>query len=333
MDLSIVIPYVHSYPEIIQTLFAFQNELIDENYTFEIIIVENREVDPYTNRFLHYFRVPRSREFIRYFFEEVPCGPAARMKGAVEARGKYLMFCDAHTQPGKNTLPLLVDLLEGNSNVGSVHGSTMYSHVDLKRGAGCHYDLFGGDINLRSHFHGRYQRCKCLEPYRVAGASLAYMMVRREEFLALRGYHPECRGYPHPEGYVPLKYQMCGLECWSVPSAWHLHSLYPRNYGTRPKVHIEIEGEKYLLVGNDNLVRNAMICAGTLGGEEWVDKVYEEWRGRGGHKRVLDGIRVSAESALVEERDWVLDNSLFSLDEVLDELYDAGVKGMEKWKS
>jgi len=245
---------VHSYPEVIHTLFALQNELVDENYTYEIIVVENRDVDPYTKRFRRYFRIPERLGLIRYFFEKTPCGPAARMKGAIEAKGKYLMFCDAHTQPGKNTIPLLVDFLESNSNVGIVHGSTMYSHIDLNRGAGCHYDLFGGDINLYSHFHGRYQRCRCMEPYQVAGAALAYMMVRRKEFLDLRGYHPACRGYPHPEGYVPLKYYMMGFECWSIPKAWHLHSLYPRNYGTPPQVEIEIDGKTKKLVGNGVLI-------------------------------------------------------------------------------
>jgi len=331
LDISVILPYINDYPAIIHTLFAFQNEFYDENLSYELIAVESRARNPYTDRFLNYFRVPIHLGIVKYGFEEIPCGPAARMTGAKMAQGKYLLFTDSHVQPGKNTVPMMVDFLEENANVGSVHGCTVKSHIDLQRGAGCHYDLFGGDINLYSHFHGRYQRCRGAEPYPVAGASLAYVMVRREEFLKLHGYHSECRGYPHPEGYVPLKYWMFDYECWSMPKAFHIHSNYPRSYGVAPKVNIEMDGKSYRLVGNDNLIRNAMICAYTLGGGEWIDKVWNEWHSRGGNSRILDGIKVSALKATSKERKWIQDNAKHTLDEILDELYRREIRGMESY--
>ena len=112
VDVSIIIPFVHEYPALIHTVFAFQNEFTDGNYSYELILVENREKDPYTDKFLHYMRTPIERERIRYFFEPRPCGPIARNTGAKNARGKYLIFTDAHVQPGKNTVPRLIRTLE-----------------------------------------------------------------------------------------------------------------------------------------------------------------------------------------------------------------------------
>jgi len=329
LDVSVVLPYVHGYPEIIQTLFAFQNEFVDENLSFELVVVENREKDPYTDRFLQYFRVPIHLGIVKYAFEPIPCGPLARQTGVKLAEGKYILLTDSHIQPGKDTVPMMIDFLEENSKVGSVHGCTVKSHIDLKRGAGCHYDLFGGTINLYSHFHGRYQRCQGTKPYQVAGASLAYCMFRREEFLKLRGYNENCRGYPHPEGYVPLKYMMFGYECYSMPLAWHLHSNYPRNYGVAPKVDVEVKGQKYRLVGNDNLIRNAMVCGYTLGNEKWLDRISNEWESRGGRKKILDAIKQNVLEVAQDEHEWVMQNAKYGLNEVLTNLYNKKVRGME----
>jgi glycosyltransferase involved in cell wall biosynthesis len=334
-DISIVIPYVNEYPALIHTVFSIQNEFVDLPYSYEIICVENRARHAYTEKFLHYMRTLIADGRLKYAFEERPCGPIARQTGALQAKGKYLIFTDAHVQLGKNTIPLLIDLLE-EKDAGMVHGCTVWSHWDAHH-AGCHYELYKkhpttGGINrnwpnLNSHFHGGYTRCRDAEgPYKVAGATLAYVAFFRDRFIKSRGYHMGCRGYPHPEGYLPLKSWMLDQECWIHPKAFHYHSLYPRNYG--PQVDINIDGHQ--LVGNDFLIRNAMICAYTLGGDKWLDKIYNEWlKYRGAKQHVLDLIKKHALASIGEERKWILDNAVYTLDEVLIQLQLNGVKGVE----
>jgi len=329
MDISIVVPMIHEYPAIIHTLYSIQNEFSDENYTYEVIVVENGEQDTYTPNFHKWFRVPTLMGRMKYLFEPIQCGPMARMTGAKEAKGKYLMFMDAHTELGKNTIPLLVNLLE-EKDAGEVHGVTLKSHIDMSS-AGGHYQLFNaGGPKLNSHFHGSYCRAVQDQPYIVGGASLAYVMFNREEFLKLHGYHSECRFYPHPEGYLPLKYWMFEREVWLHPRAFHFHSIYPRNYGSKIKegFTILVDGEPYRLVGNDNLLRNAMICAFTLGGKEWSQKIYDFWLPKIRSQAVLSGIKEDAERVAAEERNWILNNATYTLNEVLIDLHKRCVNGV-----
>lgn len=330
-DVSVVLPAIHEYPALIHTLFSIQNEFSDLNYTWEIVVVENGEQDSYTPKFLQLFRVPIARKQIKYLFEPIQCGPAARMTGAKAAQGKFLVFMDAHSEVGKNTLPLLLNTLE-EKQAGEVHGVTVKTHWD-PNAAGGHYQLFGGGgPNLFSHMHGTY--CRAVQgngPYLVANATLAYVAFWRKEFLKLRGYHPACRFYPHPEGYLPLKYWMFDREVWLHPQAFHFHSNYPRNYGT--KIHegltIDIKGDPYKVVGNDHCIRNAMICGYTLGGEAWLQHIYDYWSKKVRSKYVLNGIKEDARRVSEDERQWILDNAHWTLDETLQRLHDIKVKGTE----
>lgn len=329
-DVSFVIPAIHEFPALYHTLFAIQVEMEDLGMSYEMIVVENGEKDVHTPKFLTLFRVPIARKLIKYLFEPIQCGPIARMTGAKEAQGRYLVFLDAHSALGKNTIPLLINTLEGK-NAGEVHGVTVKTHWDSRQ-AGGHYQLFGGGgPKLNSHFHGTYCRATGNEPYQVGGATLAYVIFNREEFLKLRGYHPACRFYPHPEGYLPLKYWMFDREVWLHPKAYHFHSNYPRNYGSKIKegLTIQIRGDPYRLIGNDNLIRNAMICSYTLGGEPWIQRVYEYWSKRVRSKYVLNGIREDARASAEEEYQWILDNAHHTLDEVLQDLHQRKTRGVE----
>jgi len=80
MDISFIIPMLHDYPQIIMTVNSIQAEMAETGLKYEINVVENGEVDPYTEKFLEAYRVPISRKLINYYFEPVQCGPAARWK-------------------------------------------------------------------------------------------------------------------------------------------------------------------------------------------------------------------------------------------------------------
>ncbi len=344
IDVSVVIPALHEYPQLIHTIFSIQNEFSDLNYSYEIIVVENGEEDEYTPQFLKYFRIPLAQGWLKYFFEPTPCGPAARMAGARKAEGKYIVFCDAHVEFGKNTIPLLIETME-HKDAGMVCGSTIKTHCrdrDKNKGSiphhvGSHYELFvGGGPKLYSHFHGGYRKPGATEePFLIAGGPLAYVVFNREEFLKLRGYHPACRFYPHPEGYLPLKYWMFDRECWAHPMAYHFHSNYPKGgmktgYKTIEGLSIDIKGDPYRLVGGDHLIRNAMLTAYTLGGESWIQRIHDHWSKKVRSMYVLNGIRDNAILVAQEEREWILDNAHRTLDEVLENLHKMKVKGIER---
>jgi len=332
MDLSIVIPMIHEYPAIINTVNSIQAELAEHEYDYEIIIVENGVVDDYTEKFLEAYRTPIRLKTIKYDFEPNQSGPAARMKGSEIARGKYLMFMDAHTDCGRDSFKHLIDTME-EKDAGIAYGATVKTHWVPPAVRGLHYRLFHNrGPCLNTHMHGAYSRPGIDFPYKCVSANLAYVMFKRYEFLAFRGYHPKCRFYPHPEGYISLKYLMFGRQPWGVPKAYHFHSVYrnPNAHG-KPVWNITIKGDPYGLKGNDHLICNAMICAYTLGGEKWLGIVYDSWAKRVRSKYLLKGIRDYAREQAQEEYKWVQRNKLHTLDEVLTQARLERVAGMENW--
>ena len=332
MDVSCIIPMIHDYPQSIMTINSIQAEMEFSDLDYEIIIVENGSVDPYTEKFLGAYRVPIRKGLIRYDFESVQCGPAARMKGARMAKGKYILFMDSHTNLARNSVNILVDSME-ELGAGVAHGATVKTHVVPPHVRGLHYRLFGNrGPCLNSHFHGAYSRAGQDDPYPCVGANLAYTMFRTEELLELHGYHPKCQYYPHPEGYLPLKYLMFGRGVWAIPKAYHFHSVY-RNPGSHggPKWIIDVQGDPHTLVGNDHLICNAMICSYTLGGDKWMDIIYDTWAKKIRSKYILKGIREYAKSEAEEEHNWVQNNMEKTLDEVLIEARKNKIKGMENY--
>jgi len=269
---------------------------------------------------------------INYDFEVHQCGPAARMKAARMAKGKYIFFMDAHTEVGKNTVPKMISLLE-NDVADAVHGGTVKTHF-VPAGAS-HYTLFGNEgPNLNTHFHGSYARPVQAKPYPIVNGTLAYVAYRREEFLSLRGYNPNCMYYPHPEGYLPLKYLMFDKRVMAYPECIHYHSNYPRNYGNKMReepFRIMIKGDPYAIVGQDHLIRNSHICAVTLGGERWLKILTDSWLQKVASKYVVEGIAEDARNVAQSEREWVEKNAKFTLDEVLIRARKDKVAGMERW--
>jgi hypothetical protein len=216
---------------------------------------------------------------------------------------------------------------------GIIHGAMVKTHVVPPHVRGLHYKLFGNPKqNLQRSFHGQYQQAKQSEPYECVGGNLAYTLFKRDELLELHGYHPKCQYYPHPEGYLPLKYLMFGRTVWGVPQAYHFHSVYrvPGSHG-KPEWKIPIKDDTYTLRGGAFHTCNAMICAYTLGGDKWLDLMYDAWSKEIRSGYVLKGIKEYAKTEAEEEHNWVMNNMEKSLDEVLTEARKNKVKGMSDW--
>ncbi len=253
VDLSFVIPYIHEFPTIYSTLNNIQTEMFPEkNYTYEMIVVENGVKDENTQeaftgtRALYRAITEGHPDFIsgagqgriRYFFEPRQCGPVARNHGARQARGRYVMFMDAHTTLARNSVAPLIQCLEENPHCGGISGLTSWSYYE-RDSMGSYYELFlqpgqesGGPI-LPSHMHGHYMplwKVSHRQPFKVVMGSQAYTMYRTEDFLEVGGYFDGCRFYPHPEGYMPLKIWMFGKEMWVHQDSWHIHGMFHRHY-------------------------------------------------------------------------------------------------------
>jgi hypothetical protein len=119
------------------------------------------------------------------------------------------------------------------------------------------------------------------------------------------------------------------------PRCFHFHSNYPRNYNSKTKeegLTIDIKGDPYKLVGQDNQIRNALICGYTLGGEKWLNLMRDSWLERVASRYVVNGIVEDARRVAEEERKWLEANAKYTLDEVLINARRNKIPGLEVWE-
>ncbi len=347
--ISFVIPAIDEYPAVYLTLNNLQTEMSDSKYEWEIIIAENAVQDVNTpkgftgDRAL--YRVPMKMGLIKYVFEPIQCGPIARNAGARIADGDYVMFMDAHTSPGKNTVDLMIDYLEETPECGCLMGMTMKSHYSKEHG-GAFYEIFHQDAEqerrggptLATHMHGTYRGLRSVpkeiryEPFPVVISTQAYVMYRRDEFWDLGGYFEGCRFYPHPEGYMPLKVWMSGKECRTHPDSWHIHGEPCRTYfGTGPERRKKIrEYGGYSPVEHGWM--NVMKIAYILGEEKWIDICKEalQFKHSVPDYKMQELYDLALEVA-TPEREKLAGKFKYTLDEILIMAREEEIPGMEKW--
>jgi len=345
--ISICIPFIREYPAVYLTINNFQVELVDSKYDWEIIVAENGTQDVNTpkgftgNRAL--YRVPMKMGMIKYVFEPSQGGPLARNAAAKLATGDYLLFCDAHTSPGKNTIDLMVDYLEETPECGCLMGMTMKSHYHKDHG-GAFYELFHqekeqlreGGPTLATHMHGTYRALRSIpidiryKPFPVVVSTQAYVMYRREEFWDLGGYLEGGHFYPFPEGYLPLKVWMSGKECHTHPDSWHIHGEPCRSYfGTGPERRKKIReygGYGEVEHGWMNVMKTAYI----LGEEKWIDICRDalQFKHNVPDYKMQELYDVSLESA-TPEREALKGKFKYTLDEILIKARKEGISGMK----
>lgn len=381
--ISFVIPMIHEFPSIYGTINNIQTEMNDSVYDYEIIVAENGTVDPNTPNFQRLYRAIIRKGLVKYIFEPRQCGPIARNAGAKIASGEFVIFMDAHTTLGKDSIEPLVDYLLDHPECGSISGLTAWSHYDLAR-LGSYYELFHtkekmeafkGGPTLVSHMHGHYMPLGRVKdksilqkktPFRAVMGSQAYTMYRLEEFLDIGGYFEGCRFYPHPEGYMPLKFWMTGKEVVIHPGSYHIHGMYPRSYRQTNQTKIielingvlsmEVDDATKVLRVKESLMYsqpdegvskikeyggwswsehgtcNIMKIAYILGGEKWLGLCYGTLVKKHGIRRLPQlrdlAVQVVEES---DEKNRLLNQQEMTLDEVLTWARKEHIPGMEHW--
>ncbi len=349
--ISLILPMINEYPAIYLTVNNLQVEMSNSKYDWEIIVAENGVQDVNTpkgftgDRAL--YRVPMKQGLIKYVFEPRQCGPLARNAGAKIADGDYVMFMDAHTSPGKNTIDLMADYLEDTPNCGCLMGMTMKSHYHKEHG-GAFYEIFHqekeqkrlGGPTLATHMHGTYRALRGVpleqryKPFPVVVSTQAYVMYRRDEFWDLGGYFEGARFYPHPEGYMPLKTWMSGKECHTHPDSWHIHGEPCRSYfGTGPA-----RRRKIREYGGFSTVEhgwmNVMKIAYILGKDKWIDICREalQHKHRVPDYKMKELYELSLEVA-TPERELLEKKFKYTLDEILIKARKEEIAGMSNWDS
>jgi len=319
---SVVIATRNEYPLIYTTLFSCIEELLYWGYPFEIIIVSNLCDDGTPDILDSRFGLWKERgrlKVVRY--NEKGSASVARNKGVEVATGDVIYFSDAHVSLKIGTLHGMIQgwLKHGGAWQTCVNCWSDWDDVKLKA-----YEL-----TLDQNFWGNqsfyippwaYRSDGHLGVYTIPMAGYASILVGKNTFNAIHGFHPAFKTYGGEEGYLSMKMWRLGVKSWMYPDGLVRHD----NWGV--KTHKKPEGGFSHSRGyswtNEDVWHNFMLAAFTVGGNGWIEKIYrhcvKQCNGVAEWIKNLTDIRDSVIQSGYEDKLWIQSVAVVpSLDQLL----------------
>ncbi|HEX2077214.1 MAG TPA: glycosyltransferase family A protein, partial [Longimicrobium sp.] len=252
MDLSVIIAARNEIPHLWYTLHSVRQQIaaLDGRAdAVEVLVVDDGSTDA-TQKFL---QTPAIRQIARAIRADGVFAPRARHLGALEARGRWLLFLDAHVLLGPGFLSTVLARFAAEGapeaqSAGAVHFPLAWNWggpEDFRD----HYRL-----TLETNFWGEHRRGGFTRTTEIAVSGHAALLVRRDRFFQVGGYAAPFQGYGGEESYLDLKLARFGYRNYSFPEVYFLHcSQRHSDPWTTPA-----------------LFRNDVLAAYILGGERWA---------------------------------------------------------------
>jgi glycosyltransferase involved in cell wall biosynthesis len=318
---SAVITTRNEHPVLYMSIFSILEELQHWGYPVEFVIVSNLDTDLTPDilecRFGHWLEIGRMR-VVR--FNEKASVDVARNRGAEAATGDVVLFSDAHVSYKIGTLH---GMIQGWLKHGGMWHTCINCWGDTEETR-----LYAYELTLEQNFWGtqgfavpgwawvRGDLC----PYTVPMAGYAAVVVGREAFWEVGGFHEGFRCYAGGESYLSLKWWLFGKQAWLFPDGLVRHD----NLG----VHIQLSDEGKLYFGrryswtNDDYWFNLMLAAYTIGGEVWLEQIHERIRRQCNSVTVyLKNVQAMRDSVVEvgrEDRERIVARQQTSLDDLLE---------------
>ena len=360
-SVSVVLTVRNEYPIILSTIYSVYEELTLWGYDFEIIVVDNLSddngPDVLEDRFRRWVRSGLLR-VIRY--NERAGNVIVRNVGVRAAGGDVVLVGDGHLSFEYGTIHGLIHgwqqvggLWHSAINVWGDTSDikclgyklaleqkfwgTLTRHVpERARGK-------AGPGGIPPGLEGLWGPSGLI-PHKVPMASHCAILAGRQEYLDKRGYHEGFRTYGGGEPYLDLKWWILGGEVWLEPRGLIRHATFNRGHWRKlpcaqkfssPKwirgkglVREAEAGDELLSYGrkykwtNEMLHHNFMLSAYTVGGYEWLQRLYAiYWDIRKGNQRYLRDLKQLRREALAvgqEDRNWIAARADCTLDELLE---------------
>jgi glycosyltransferase involved in cell wall biosynthesis len=318
---SAVITTRNEHPVLFVSIFAILEELEFWGYPFEFVIVSNCDTDLtpeiLEHRFRHWIKTGQM-QIVR--FDEKASIDVARNRGAAVATGDVLLFSDAHVS-------YKIGTLHGMIQGWLKHGGMWHSRYQ-SWGAPLTGDLmYGSELTLEKNFWGRqsfYLPAWAKEggrifPYTVPMGAFATLVIGRTEFWSVRGFHEGFRCYAGGESYLSLKWWLLGKQIWLQPEGIMRHD----NKGTRVQRSADgkLDFRRNYGWTNEDVWFNHMLSAYTIGGEPWLDLLYQKYRDECKHMAAwlanVEKLHATVLEIGQEDRAWIAERQQMSLDELL----------------
>ena len=291
---SVVIPTRNEQKNLKWTLQAAMADL--EGLDYELIPVLNRCHPDEADDLRRYWPFKTGHGKVLEYNDKPSCWQARNL-GASEAEGKYILFLDSHVIPSPGSFRRLIEYHEGWKGV---------AHCALNYWLEPEAKALHGYRWQPEKFWGTWTRVKPKPPdYKVVMSGTSSSLVDRDVFNEIGGFNEHLGIYGGGEPYIDLKVQMFGYDVRMPPDCrlWHLTETRGYNWN------------------NADLHRNFMISAFALGGEEFLEPLYQNYvKGCKGVKRYLDDlVQLRGEAILLAAPDfeWTQEHAKRLLKDVL----------------
>jgi glycosyltransferase involved in cell wall biosynthesis len=130
--ISIIIPLYNQADK----LSACLNSLLRQTYkNMEVIVANDGSTDKYKEVINKFRKIFQEKEIPFYHFDQENRGaPAARNKGAEQANGDYLLFCDADACLYPQFLEITKKVLDENQSISFAYSNFMWGKKKFKPG-------------------------------------------------------------------------------------------------------------------------------------------------------------------------------------------------------
>ncbi|MCP4493370.1 MAG: glycosyltransferase family 2 protein [Gammaproteobacteria bacterium] len=314
MKISIIIPARDEHPQATFTLQSIWAALEELDYDWETILVANCCKD-LTGDFTEgrFWDVAGRHHIIKY--EDTGSAYGSMNRGADLATGDILFFFDAHVILSRDYFPRMIDFMTSPEKP-KVTFSPIVWMGDTKDHAAYGYSIGTPEdpiCHLREEFWGHWRGPKrSEEPFPVPMSGSASMAVDAAWFREFGRWPEPLPVYNGGEQWISLLSWMLGETVWMHPQVYTYH--YDGSRGPRGS-------EDAMKLGyNDGDFFSRIIVAYALGGEKWwqyvLDRALKVWEPpyhEAAHRFAKDARELGE-----KYREWVEENALFTLDEVLE---------------
>lgn len=247
------------------TLHSCNIALQDSGYDYEICLSINGEAENRKKQHCLSMSACRDTQSVLHFLKKsgkagrsvvrqgAVSPPTARQLIADKATGKYIFFLDNHCLVTPKYFELAMQEFD-RSPVDLLHSSTFFYDGE---NASYHYML-----TLEENFWATSSK----DPFHptkahpIAAGGHGGFAVRRSVWEDIGGYWNGFTGYGGEELSIDLQMWMRGYEVWMHPKMIHYHWAGRRPYARH------FTAEYY---------RNMMMSANIIGGEKWLNRVYQ----------------------------------------------------------
>ena len=243
---------------------------------------------------------------VKLFHQKKPSSAAAMELAAQKATGEFLFYTDSHTLVGRGTIDSCVRFFRRHEGepIAFCHAPIQWAHNS--KGA--------RKVSFRLHRNplgswGKMITKEC----KVTWKGMPHM-IKKETYHAIGGYGCLAKHHVGWGGLIPylgMKPWLLGYENWGIPHGVSYH------FGEYPKV---CRGDvKYRLYGRHGSYpagASHAISAYVFGGMEFLKEVYSQARMERYFGNFASAAAV-AQKVGGEEREWMLENQVCSVQELL----------------